>query len=360
MTKALLGSSIRRDWPLLLATSRGFAEIIRLLIEYGFNVNARERFGRTPLHVAAASGYQEVVTMLLSHRDIEVNAQDCHGETAMHEAAKKGYLAVLQSLLATPGIDINQRDENGATPLWLAIRWEHEHPAMQLLSRADADVNVLATTTGYQDRSTPLHWAVRWRNTPILRSLVNKDQLEPNITDSSNRTPLSWAAFYGDFAIVCLLLTRSGIRINPEHIHEEPTLWLAMKENHTEVIRKLVEHPSADMNGSWGDYEPPIIYCAKGDHLSIMALLLDQGERLDVNKRDKWGRTALLIAANGSPAAVDQILRYDRVDVSSADRRGRTALWWATYLGHSTTARRLLQDNRVQSDIRAPGNDTLL
>lgn len=134
-----------------------------------------------------------------------------------------------------------------------------------------------------------------------------------------------------------------------------------MKENHTEVIRKLVEHPSADMNNSWGDYEPPIIYCAKGDHLSIMALLLDQGERLDVNKRDKRGRTALLISAsNGSPAAVDQILQHDRVDVSGADRRGRTALWWATYLGHTTTVRRLLQDNRVQFGVQNSESDTLL
>ena len=51
------------------------------------NVNSRDKFKRTPLHLAAISGNISAVQKLINNKNILINAQTIGGETALMKAA---------------------------------------------------------------------------------------------------------------------------------------------------------------------------------------------------------------------------------------------------------------------------------
>ena len=56
------------DTPLHVAAARGNKNIITILLEAGADINCRNQLtGDTPLHVAAAGGYLDIIKILLSN-----------------------------------------------------------------------------------------------------------------------------------------------------------------------------------------------------------------------------------------------------------------------------------------------------
>lgn len=89
----------------------------------------------------------------------------------------------------------------------------------------------------------------------------------------------------------------------------------------------MLQYPKVNFNHGWGIYEPPLLFSIEQDHMEIALLLLAQGERLDVNIRNKWGGAALSMAVRrGYITVVGRILRHRHVKVNSVHRRG-TAQW---------------------------------
>jgi len=66
-------------------TSCGRTELVKLLLEKGAGVNAKDMYGNTPLHLAAIWGYMDVVRTLIS-RGADVNAAAEDGYTPLDEA----------------------------------------------------------------------------------------------------------------------------------------------------------------------------------------------------------------------------------------------------------------------------------
>lgn len=82
---------------LILAADQGHSNIVRVLIAWRSNVNARDNDGRTALIVAAARGHADIVQLLLQH-GADVAAKDRFDNTALHNAEKYGGPAVTQLL----------------------------------------------------------------------------------------------------------------------------------------------------------------------------------------------------------------------------------------------------------------------
>jgi ankyrin repeat protein len=95
--------------------------------------------------------------------------------------------------------------------------------------------------------------------------------------------------------------------------------------------------------------------------MEMAMLLLAQGERLDINRRNKRGEAALTMGVRrGFLEVVDKILQHCRGEVNSIDNRGRTALWWAASEGNCAMVLRLLADRRIQADIKDDANESPL
>ena len=101
--------------PLIAAAFDGDKEIVKLLIAKGANVNPKTDLGNTPLHSAALNGRKEIVELLIAN-GADVNANNVAGVTPLHWAAQEGQKEIAELLIAK-GADVNAKDESGKTPL---------------------------------------------------------------------------------------------------------------------------------------------------------------------------------------------------------------------------------------------------
>ena len=89
--------------PLLFAAERGNADILLKLLQRGALPNTTDAKGRSALMLAAASGHEQAVEVLLVHRpnpelNADLTAKDAQGKTALNYAQAKGHAAIVAQL----------------------------------------------------------------------------------------------------------------------------------------------------------------------------------------------------------------------------------------------------------------------
>lgn len=111
---------------------------VKALIEAGVDVNALNKSGEAPLHIAAVIGYQKITALLIAE-GANVNARNGRKLTPLHAAAWGDHSEIV-ALLITKGADINERNKDGATPLHAAAL-TGQAEAVKLLIANGADVS---------------------------------------------------------------------------------------------------------------------------------------------------------------------------------------------------------------------------
>jgi cytohesin len=129
--------------PLHTAVLYDKLNIVEALLRAGADVNARDKWGSTPLHFAASPG---TATALLKAK-AKVNAVDSVGRIPLHDAAHRGSDQVVRTLLGA-GADVNRNIDG--TPLFLAAD-NGQARTVDALIEAGADVN-----SADEEGTTPL------------------------------------------------------------------------------------------------------------------------------------------------------------------------------------------------------------
>jgi Ankyrin repeats (3 copies) len=93
-SRTYLGATLR------LGASRGYIEMVRLLLSWGADPNARSLVGKTALMDAAGCPQSVAVAKLLIVRGADINASDRHGRTAMMEAIDQDDQGLVRELSA--------------------------------------------------------------------------------------------------------------------------------------------------------------------------------------------------------------------------------------------------------------------
>lgn len=95
--------------------------VVKLLLEYGADVNAADPRGETALHKAIEHDHCEVVDILLDDpcRCLNRDAATRDGETALHFAVRFRHPHIVKKLVVTD-TDINCIDKWGRTPAYVA------------------------------------------------------------------------------------------------------------------------------------------------------------------------------------------------------------------------------------------------
>ena len=81
------------------------------------NHNRPDKYGQTPILLAASEGHERVVQLLLERKDVKADAADGYGRTPLLCASGKGHSGVVKLLLEREDVSINRVDKNGQTPL---------------------------------------------------------------------------------------------------------------------------------------------------------------------------------------------------------------------------------------------------
>ena len=119
-----------------MAARSRYAEIVKILLDSGAEIDKEDYLNMTPLSYAASWGGQYDVAKMLINRGADINKKDCFRTTPLHIAATAltaGYHNVVQLLLER-GVKPNERNGNGETPLHYAANNNRYEMVKYLLS----------------------------------------------------------------------------------------------------------------------------------------------------------------------------------------------------------------------------------
>ena len=147
--------------PLLYIAARsGYTATVDVLLAAKANVNARNRFGDTPLMGAALAGRLDIARKLRA-RGAELDGK---GWTPLIYAATGGHDELVAYLL-DQAANINAESPNGTTALMMAVR-EGKGSTFDLLLKRGADVH-----HRNENGVSALDWAKRGNETAMIDSL---------------------------------------------------------------------------------------------------------------------------------------------------------------------------------------------
>ena len=290
-------------------------------LQAGADVNARDQFGRTPLHNAADEIEDPAVITTLLNAGADVNASALWtppGEstitfnrgTPLHIAAGDNQNPEVSRALLKAGAELNARDRLGKTPLHEAAIWNENPAVITLFLASGADPNA-------QDilGLTPLQLVA---NSPY-RTNDDRDPEKIRMAFSSEAV----AAFREEERRVRAAEVQERLRKAQVPCDKWNTSGFFRNAGAADVSRCLNtdNHSARNQAG-----ETPLHMVAKlGKVPEVVAAIAKAGA--DLNARDEKGRTPLHTAALFSKEAkVVAALVRAGADLTVQDKRGRAAL----------------------------------
>jgi ankyrin repeat protein len=354
-------------------------ERIDALIKAGADVNAANRYGVTPLSLAAASGDGRVISLLLKAgaSTKAANASLRDGRTLLMLASRTGKVDAIQQLIAH-GADLNATEtRTGTTALmWAAL--DNHADAVRALVKAGAHVNARSKVTAYPHTApgvigdaleegysyvgqtvlprggwTALMYAARQGSLDAARALTECGA-DLNVADPDGTPALTLAIINGHYDLATLLIDKSADVNQPDRtgatplystvdMHTlqtsfgRPELPRAVTEGAVAMAKTLLTH-GADPDRMLktrvlkrtynagdprlGEGSTALMRAAKANDAVMMRLLIDAGADLD--RQNAIGETALHIAVN-APQTV-RFLTEEGASVWMKNARGLTPL----------------------------------
>ncbi|MBA3954128.1 ankyrin repeat domain-containing protein [Candidatus Dependentiae bacterium] len=271
--------------PIHLAVKNEHIAVVKVLLKYGADPNIRNEDDYTSLALAAETGNELLVKLLLNKGALlNLHGNDsCAWVTPLHVAAKKGDLALAQLLLDV-GADINADlgiDEPGVTALHWAAENGHVEVVKLLLD------NGAAMTSLNSCAKSPLQVAFENRHVPVVDLLINYHASYINSWEH-----LHGAVRNGNMKFIKFLLAK-GVDVTIKDNKNRTALHSAMKNTVGKGYWYTWEEPNAD----------------KKEGVEVIKLLIDKG--LEINAQDGTGNTPLCLAVEyRNRLAIEILLSY--------------------------------------------------
>ena len=308
-TRRLLRAGARPDvsnrygvTPLALAAANGNAAILNLLIAAGANPNAPSAQHEPVLMTASRSGSVDAVRCLLDH-GADVNAREpWQGETALMWAAGENYAAIAQ-LLIRHGADVDAqsrmpefpRPQAGLTVLprgrWTPLMYAARQGAVEATrTLAEAGANLdLADPDG----TTALVLAIINVHYDTAAALIEAGA-DPNLADTTGMAALYAAT---DLNTLPWMFGRPDPRLTDRltGVQIVDMLLAYGADPNARLRAPLMQRHHTGGDPSLGEGATPFMRAAKSGDLPVMRLLLKYGADPKITQKNHT--TALMLAA---------------------------------------------------------------
>jgi serine/threonine-protein phosphatase 6 regulatory ankyrin repeat subunit B len=260
-------------------------DVVRFLIERGFNINRRSSNSDTALHFAAKTNSESIINLLLD-KGASVNLRDAYGRTPLHEAATSWNL-IGTKVLVNRGAALEETDKMGRTPLMLAAsicRLE----IVRYLVQNGADINACNAT------ESALHLAISRGLFDMTCFLLEKGADINGSNVERGNSPLHCAILHNRIIIAEKLIqrgadvnlcTRDGRNMSALHL----AAYCVFQENFEFLI-----DAGAKLNEQDGIGYTPLHWAVANNNTELALLLLEKGA--DANITDFKRRTPLYLA----------------------------------------------------------------
>ncbi|XP_051818432.1 ankyrin repeat domain-containing protein 7-like [Antechinus flavipes] len=173
--------------PLHLACAKGYPDIVSLLVERKCKVDLQDKDSLTPLIKAVLCHQEECAIILLKH-GANPNLGDHNNNTALHYAAFDQNVAMVEKLL-TYKADIEAKNKEGFTPFMFAVM-KRSYELVELLLKMGANVNATDNT-----KRTSLMIAISMESMGIV-NLLFQNNVDPTCEDEDGWTAEKYAKHF--------------------------------------------------------------------------------------------------------------------------------------------------------------------
>lgn len=328
--------------PLWLAVSHGHHNVLSLLIDRGANIDSQDQLHRqTLLWLALENEHYFTANLLLemgaridwqhaSRQSSETTDLAKQSPSLVHMLANNdAEYTIKEADLLLNLINLAIKGRMQALAALVIRRSMHAFYNCRMLAllairnKSSAMEMMLEEPGGYNSIEELLILATKEESSRSVELILKKD-VDPNVKDQGNATPLHWAAWTGNLSIMGILLSHGS----------------------------KVDAKDTDM-------ETPLHWAAKADRAAAIELLLQA--RATINSRDRLWRTPLHEAAkNGHKEAIKSLLESG-ADIDMTDKSNMTPLGLARRGGHIESVNLLIERDEIASVINvAYDNSTRL
>ncbi|VDI29237.1 Hypothetical predicted protein [Mytilus galloprovincialis] len=204
-----LGSVTHMGTPLLLATTFGHTDIVKLLINHNCDIDPHDWFPITPLYLAALCNHVEIVGVLLEH-GCDINNCNENNESPLYVASKWGYVDIVKLLLDN-NCDINICNKVLESPLHAAskykscVEFEYDFPDFSLKT-FEKMIHIFHSHEMKVSNKDYLE---------IVKLLLMKNA-DANICNKDGKTPMEVALEKGHADIAKLLSEHSTLQMHKQ------------------------------------------------------------------------------------------------------------------------------------------------
>jgi len=363
---------------LMFAAMNPNPEVVKVLLENGADIHARNEYGWTALMWAAAMNPNSGVAKALLEAGADVNAKEKDGKTALFYAVGKNSIKVLLA----GGADIDARDKDGKTALMYAAGKDNANPeVVKALLENGADVHARD-----KDGKTALMWAANNLKPKRVKMLL-EGGANVRAVDKEGHNAIWWAQQKGSIApqkIIIQLLEKyaflelcehgtvdevrkaldSGSNANARDTEGKTALmWAASRNSNPEVVKTLLES-GADIHARENTFGRTALMEAAGKNTNPEVVKVLLKGKADIHARTKWGRmgvTALMHAAavNPNPEVV-KVLLASGADIHARDKDGVTTLMWAAGFNSNLEVVKVLLEAGVDVNAKEKYGGTAL
>ncbi|RWS27838.1 ion channel nompc-like protein [Leptotrombidium deliense] len=292
------------------ATKKRDMEMLRLVVDAGCDVNARNSDGQTPLHIVSYEGDETYVKYFYTV-GADPNAKDIEDRTPLHLATEKGHFRIVDLLTEKFKASIYQRTKDGSTVMHIASRSGHP-----------------ATAMAFMKKGVPLHM--------------------PNKTGAK---AIHMAAISGQVDVIKTVLSK-GEFIDVRTNEGLTALHLAVQASEEEVVETLLGYGANVSLKAGRSGETPLHIAAKiPDGKDCTELLIKSGADIDATQEN--GETALHYTGRFGVLDTFIVLLSEGANPSLCNKKGENVLHVVVKECHFQVAQQL-----ILHVINSSGKDT--